>query len=188
MAFSRLRRAASAVAACLAAAGPLGGCGYEDQSRFAPVCPKVAVLADAADVTVYRPSPTPGGGHDLTDMVLDGRIEGLSGKCARASDTLLATHVTLSMQFSRGPAATTREMQVPYFIGVFEGDEILDKKVIPIPLVFPPNVDRLALDTQDVELDLPISSVKSGAVYTVRVGFQLTPDQLALNRKRGSRS
>jgi hypothetical protein len=92
------------------------------------------------------------------------------------------------MQFSRGPAATTREMQVPYFIGVFEGDEILDKKVIPIPLVFPPNVDRLALDTQDVELDLPISSVKSGAVYTVRVGFQLTPDQLALNRKRGSRS
>lgn len=185
MPFSRVRRVAGAAA--VLAAGLLSGCGYADSSRFAPVCPKVAILADAADVTVYRPSPK--NGHDLTDMVLDGRVTGLSGKCSRAAEDVLSTHVVLSMQFSRGPAATTREMDVSYFIGVFQGDEdILDKKVIPIHLVFPPNVDRLVLDTQDVELSLPISHVKTGDAYTVRVGFQLTPEQLALNRKRGPRT
>ena len=184
MPFSHLRAALAAVVA----AG-LGGCGYQDESRFAPVCPKVAILGDAADVSLYRASPASGaGGRDLSDMVLDGRITRPFGKCARASETLLATHVTVPMQFSRGPAAATREMDVAYFIGVFDGDDILDKKVFSVHLAFPPNVDMLTLEAPDTELDLPISRVRTGAGYTVRVGFQLTPDQLAYNRRRGPRS
>jgi hypothetical protein len=187
MAFSRARVSSAVRAAGLLPALLLAGCGYEDTSRFAPECPRVAVLADAADVTEFRPSAA--GGHDLTDMVLDGRITGLSGKCARASETLLSTHVVLSMSFSRGPGAVAREVDVPYFLGVFEGDsDILDKKIFPVHVVFPPNVDRVVLDTQDVELTLPISHVKSGAVYTVRAGFQLSPEQLAFNRRRGPRA
>lgn len=173
--------------AFLVAAAALSGCGYADPDRFAPACPKVAILPDAADLTIYRAGGA-GAGRDLTDMVLDARITGLSGRCSRTAETSLATHVALAMQFSRGPAAQTRQMDVQYLIGVFDGEtRVLDKKIFPVHLEFPPNVDKLVLDTPDVELALPISKTRSGAAYTVRVGFQLTPDQLAYNRRRGSR-
>ena len=68
---------------------------------------------------------------------------------------------------------------------VTEGDSIRDKKVFPVHVVFPPNVDRLAMNSGDIDLGLPISSEKSGNAYAVIAGFQLTPDELATNRKGG---
>jgi hypothetical protein len=41
----------------------------------------------------------------------------------------------------------------------------------------------VVLQSDEQSLVLPISSAKSGAAYTILVGFQLTPDQLELNRR-----
>ena len=78
-----------------------------------------------------------------------------------------------------------READVPVFLAVTEGDTIRDKKVFPVHVVFPPNVDRLAMNSGDIDLGLPVSPQKSGNAYAVIAGFQLTPDELATNRKGG---
>jgi len=68
---------------------------------------------------------------------------------------------------------------------VTENGNILDKQVYHSPVVFPPNIDQVTLTSQIVHMVFPVSSTKSGAAYTVLAGFQLTPEELAYNRRHG---
>ena len=49
----------------------LSGCGGGGE-QFPPVCPRPAILRDAADLSRYR-----GTGRDITDSILEGRITGI---------------------------------------------------------------------------------------------------------------
>jgi len=171
----------AALAAALTAL--LAGCGPA-RNQFAPACPRPSLLGDAADLDIYRPGASAEGPHDVTDLVLNARIVGVGGNC-REGDTKdkLAATVNVAVQLNRGPAMQGRETDVPVFIAVTEGETILDKRVYQMHVTFPSNVDRLTLGTGDIDMILPIGPKKSGAAYSIIAGFQLTPDQLAQNRR-----
>jgi hypothetical protein len=76
-------------------------------------------------------------------------------------------------------------VDVPYFLAVLEGGQILDKKIYPAHIVFPANTDQVTWNSEGVHMVFPVSATKSGAAYTVLAGFQLTPDELAVNRRLG---
>ncbi len=171
------------IATALPVAAALASCTSLDLSeRFPPACPKTAILADAANVTQFR-----GDGHDITDMVIDGRITGLSGKCALDDREHLRTTISVGLDLTRGPAAPGSVVDVQYFVAVSDGDTILTKEPYTLHVPFARNTDRMRLKGDEVELVLPVTKEKSGAAYNVLVGFQLTPDQLAFNRQRGAR-
>ena len=149
---------------------------------FPPVCPQAAILRDAADVTRFRAA-----GTDLTDMVVDGRITGLSGKCALDAPKLLRTKLDVRLQLARGPASTGRTAAVSYFVSVSKGQAILAKQVYPLVAQFPSNADTIDLTAEEVDLVLPVDDSTGGAAYSVVTGFQLTPAELAFNRQRGAR-
>ena len=172
---------AGAALAALALLG-LSGCGGSNLPKFAPACPATGILRDGADMTRFR-----GTGTDLTDMVVDGRITGLSGKCSLDDLTHLHTVLSVSMELARGPAAVGRQADVTYFISVSRGDTILDKKDYTFNVEFPRNAERLRLTGDQIDLVLPVNDKLSGSAYSVLVGFQLTPEQLAFNRRRGVR-
>jgi hypothetical protein len=162
----------------------LASCSGPGANTFAPACPRAAILGDAADVTRYRQ----GGGRDLTDLILAGRIVDVSGKCEPGDTSRqLATSLKVSFELTRGPAMPQRQVNVMIFVAVSEGDNILDKKLFPVHAEFPPNIDTVRLTTDAIPLVLPISKDKSGAAYALTAGFQLTPDELALNRLRSGR-
>jgi hypothetical protein len=164
----------------------LADCGPK-RNEFAPVCPRPALLAEAADMDRYRPSANPGGGHDLTDLILHGRVAGVTGQCQPGnSRTQLAVALTVSLEMTRGPAMAGREADVQYFVAVTEGETILDKRVFATRVAFPANVDRVTWTSDVASLVLPINSTKSGAAYSILVGFQLTPDELVANQQRQS--
>ena len=175
-------RSAPGVVGLLLALCGLSGCGGSDLPKFAPACPQTGILRDGADMTRFRAN-----GTDLTDMVLDGRIVGLSGKCSLDDVTHLRTVVSVSMDLTRGPAALGRQADVTYFLSVSRGDTILDKADYTFHVQFPRNSDRVRLVGDQIELVLPVDPKTSGAAYNVLVGFQLSPDQLAFNRRRGVR-
>jgi hypothetical protein len=155
--------------ALLALALPLAGCFGPERDTFAPACPAVHPLPGAGEMAIYRP----GGGRDLTDVQIEGSILGVQGSC-RDGDrkgTVDAT-LTLRMRFQRGPAAPTRQANIPYFVAVAEGDSILNKQIYVQPVVFPPNVDAANATTPPVEVILPVSPARSAAAYTIWVGFQ----------------
>lgn len=170
----------------------LAGCGAPLTNTFPPECPHAGVLADAADLTRYRPAGQGAGapgaaGHDLTDMVLDGQITGVSGDCTRASRRELDVSVTVSMRLTRGPAARGPVGDVPFFVAVTENGQVLDKQIFHVGPDFAANADTVRLTTDPVSLNLPVSAEKPGSAYDLVVGFQLTPDEVALNRRRGHR-
>jgi hypothetical protein len=149
------------------------------RNQFAPVCPDQAILGDAANLTVYRPSANQGPARDLTDLVASARIVQIHGSCAPGDDkNHIAVTVSVNVELTRGPALQGNDITVPIFVAVAEGDNILDKHTYLMRAAFPSNIDRVTMTPGELDLSLPVSSAKSGAAYTLLAGFQLTPDQL----------
>ena len=157
----------------------LGAC-VADRDQFPPACPRVAFLTPTADLSVYRPGSS---GRDLTQLMIAGRMQGINGECHPGGNksTVRAT-VSVSAILARGPAMPGNVANVPVFIAVTDGDQILDKRIYTLKAEFPSNVDRVTVSSPEVSLALPVSSTKSAAAYSILAGFQLTPDQLAANR------
>jgi hypothetical protein len=128
-----------------------------------------------------------GNGTDVTDMVLDGRITGLGGKCQLDDPKHLRTQLSVNLDLTRGPASKTPDQDVFYFVSVSKGDTILDKKIYRLIASFPGNTDRARITSNEVDLVLPIDDKVQGNSYSILVGFQLTQAQLSFNRQRGVR-
>ena len=154
-----------------------------NRGAFAPVCPTPRLIPALADVTRYAgPGPT----HDITDMVLQARVVAVNGSCEPGDDkSKLPAKVQISISIQRGPAMQGRNADIPVFLAVTENDAIRDKKVFPLHLMFPSNVDRLTVTSPEIDMDLPVSSDKSGGAYSIIAGFQLSPEELAINRQSG---
>jgi len=162
----------------------LGGCG-PGKDEFAPVCPRASLLWEAADLSRYR-DESAASTQDIRDLILSGRVVAVPATCeAGKSASQLAADVGVTVQLTRGPAMQGRTTNVEYFLAVTENGNILDKQVYQSPVVFPPNVDQLKLTSPLVHMVFPVGPTKSGAAYTVLAGFQLTPDELAYNRRHG---
>lgn len=147
----------------------LSGCFGPNRDTFAPACPEMAVLPGAGDFALYRP----GGGHDLTDVQIEGSILSASGSCQDGdkAGTVAAT-VALQIRFQRGPAAPTRQANIRYFVGIARGNDILNKLDRIQQVTFPPNVDSVVLTTKKLPLVLPVGPDRSAAAYQIWVGFQ----------------
>ncbi len=179
---SRLRWSPLAVPALLLPL--LAACGPE-RNAFAPPCPSAHLVPALADVTAYKGA---GPAHDLTDLVYQARVTNVQGKCQFGdSKSELAVTVAVVLAAQRGPSMQGRDFDIPLFIAVTEGADIRDKKVFPVHMTFPPNVDRVVVTSPDIAMSLPISAQKTGMAYDVIAGFQLTPDQLAANRQQSAR-
>lgn len=166
----------------VATAAALSGCAAP-ADQFPPPCPAASILGDAADLARYR-----GAGQDLTDMVLSGRITGLSGSCKRAGGgAVVLTTISIGLDLTRGPAAPGRMASAAYFVALTQGDTILAKQVYPLHATFPPNTDRVRLAGDQVQVKVPNTGKPGAAAYRVIVGFELTPQELATNRRRRSR-
>lgn len=158
----------------------LEGCGAQNTDDFPPPCPQPSLPRDLSDLHRYR-----GAGRDITDSVLDGRITGVNGTCKRDGEDVVVVTLSAGLELARGPAATGRVADVAYFVAVSEGEgRILDKRVFRLQAEFAPNADRVRLTGDEVELRLPVSPERSAAAYRVSVGFELTPAEVAENRRR----
>jgi len=168
--------ARAAAAGALLLAGAVGGCGPSDD-KFPPACPGLSMLRDGGDLTRFAAS-----GRDVTDMVLHARIVGVPAKCETATPTTVRATLTVEAEVTRGPAAQQRSLPATYFIALTEGDTVVNEQDFPLIANFPPNVDRIGVKSDDIELLLPVSKTKSAAAYHIYVGFRLTPEELAYNR------
>ena len=171
-----LRIAVLWLPALLAACGP-------GRNQFPPPCPSAAILAEAADFDRYRgDGPGP---HDLTELELRGRIAGVKGSCMiPGGQSALSVTVSVFVELTRGPAMQGRSAELNYFVTELQGNTIIDKQSLVSTVTFPPNVDRMTLQSGDLNLALPITTEKTGASYTVLVGFQLTPAEMEENLRR----
>jgi hypothetical protein len=163
----------------------LAGCGPA-KDQFAPACPRADLLWQAADLTRYRDEAATAT-QDIRNLELSARIMAVQGKCEAGDDAKhIAADITVFIQYTRGPAMQGRAANVPFFLAITQGEQIDTEKLYMTQVVFPTNVDQVTLGSQPVHMVFPVSSTKSGAAYTVLAGFQLTPDELAYNRRHAA--
>jgi len=162
-----------------------GGSGTPNllQNATAP-CPRIAILADAADLTRFRP----GGGQDLTAMELNASLSGFQAKCDYAPRQA-GLDVTLTPNFKaeRGPAAQGRAAEIPYMVAVVDdGNHVLSRATYNMQVEFPPNVSRTRNEGEELSIRIA-GQPQQAAQKRILLGFVLSPEELAMNRRRGPR-
>jgi hypothetical protein len=165
----------------------LAACGGDSSTSSQAPCPSIAILADGADITRFRP----GGPRDLTAMVADARIIGFDARCDYVGRDRRAVDVRITPRFEaeRGPAADGRSIDLPWFVVLSDpADSVnLDRVAATTAVSFPTNVARALAAGRPLQLVVQPAEGTRVPEYLVRVSFQLTPDELAYNRQRGPR-
>jgi len=153
-------------------------------------CPRVSVLGDAARLTRFAEGP----GRDLTDVAYEAEMTNVFSGCEHVVDddsgqTVVVIAVAPVVSAVRGPANRDHEARFDYFVTVVGPDNaILNKETFGLTVQFPGNRTRVRFRDDDppVTIDLPLSGDVSATGYRLFVGFQLTPDELGYNRRRGT--
>jgi hypothetical protein len=162
-----------------------GGSGSPD-SGSAP-CPRIAILADGADLTRFRA----GAARDLTAMTVDARIAGFDASCdyTGRGQRRLDVRITPRFEAERGPGATDRSVDLPWFVALSDAGDanLLDRVASATRVTFTPNVARAQATGRPVRVSMPVGDGVRAGDYIIRLSFQLTPEELALNRQRGPR-
>jgi hypothetical protein len=177
----------AAVAGMLAALA-LGACGSltggpADPAARAP-CPQIAILAEAGDLTRHRP----GGGTDLSAMVVDARITGFEARCDFAGrggglDVVVTPRFSVERGPVGGPAA-----ELPWLVSVVDParGEVAAQAREVTRIIFPGAAGFVDAPGAAVRVRIPGDAAEA-ARQQVLIAFALTPAELALNRRRGPR-
>jgi hypothetical protein len=90
----------------------------------------------------------------------------------------------LVMEVASGPAATSKDIDVDYFVAIPQYfPDPAGKHVFEVHHHLQPGSGRTArIDEHDVRAFIPLKKEEPAAAYDVYVGLQLTPDELAYNR------
>jgi hypothetical protein len=170
------------------AAAMLAGCGGGGSSLSnappAP-CPRITILADGADLTRHRDGAVP----DIASMTSDARLVGFNARCdyTRRRDGVTVS-ISAIFDVERGPVTTVPRVTLPWFIAVTDaGDgQIIERRDYVTPAEFAGNANRVRIASSPVVLNFPAEE-RLVENHNVRLSFQLTPEDLALNRRRGPR-
>lgn len=173
--------ARAALAICGVSLLSLTAC-QDEQSAFAPACPHVQILSEAADFYDYD-----GKGLDVGDLVARASMAGLSGSCTAGPNgpkhqKTVRTSLSIAVDVVRGPAKPDEKIVLPYFVAVMRDGHIVDKKVFEVAADFAPNTTTSHLRAPVRYIDLPASDSIQETNYSMAVGFQLNHSQLGYNR------
>jgi len=171
----------------LAALVLLAGCGGRgdimSQRPQAP-CPRVALLAEAVDLTRHRAGTRP----DIATVEVDARMTGFQARCDYAPrDAGLDVTLVVAVAAERGPTGG-RVADLPWLIAVTDGTEgeVLSRGTDTLRVAFDGDSRRAEARSEQMMVRIP-GDARRAAERSILVGFQLTPEQLAANRRRGVR-
>lgn len=173
---------AAGLAGCSSVGNAVGGLTEE---RFG-ACPTATILADAADVTSFRPGP----GRDLPDVHYQGHLADLETECSygRSRGTRYAwARLNFNVEVDLGSAAYPSSVTVPYFVVVVvpETQTVLTKEVFSVDVPFNEGARSITVADHIGRISIPVVENTDGANYEIIIGFELTPEQVEFNRARG---
>ena len=165
-----------AVAAGLLALA-LAGCGLFDRSANV-TCPRVSIVPDAAEMTVFR-DPT---GRDLTDVVTYARLADATADCSYdRRGVTIALEVAIAAE--RGPANRAGSSEVDYFVALLDKNgAVRARESYRLRFEFVDNRQRIGRIEQ-LDPFIPLVQRVDGPNWSVWVGLQQTEEQHTWNRR-----
>ena len=174
---NRRRGVASAGGALFVAAVllALAGC-----NPFAdpPPCPKVSILKQTRHLTLYGEGP----GRDQSDVAFELELLNVASDCDLDVDDEEGGGVqvtfALPIYATRGPAAETDRLSVPFYVALADPSRrIVAKEIFTAELAF--DEDGASAQTvEEIEQWIPLGPGEFGLGYETLIGFQLSQAQL----------
>jgi hypothetical protein len=144
------------------------------------VCPQTAILDGPGELVRFAPgSPgSPG------DVVFRAKMKSISGLCDVDEKKGVDMELQIAMEAARGPANAKGEAQFVYFVAILDSDKtVLTRTKFPMIARF--QRQETSLDfTEAVTVTIPRKQNMQPKDYLVYLGFEMTPEELAYNRKR----
>jgi hypothetical protein len=149
----------------------------------AVACPPARLLADTAHITFAARPDAQAAAAGIPDAY-EADMVSATTSCRQDNDRW-AVSVRVRATAGAVGAAPRRTVHLPVFVAMTEfSRRVLDKKVVEIPVTVDPRVPRVSVEQTIEGISAPLTALHPGPGYEVLVGFQLTPDQLAANRRR----
>ena len=146
-------------------------------------CPKVSILKQTRFLTLYGDGP----GRDDENVAFTLELRNVASDCDLDVDDEAGggVHLTFDLPIyaTRGPAAGTDRLSVPYFVTIVgPRRQIVAKEVFIAQIAFDED-DASALTEEEIEQWIPLGPGEFGLGYETLIGFQLTPAQLDDSRR-----
>ena len=158
----------------------LAGCSTFDDP---PPCPRVSILKQTSLLTLYGEGP----GRDDVDVAFELALRDVASDCDLNVDDEagggVAVTFALPIYATRGPAAETDRLTVPYFVALADpGRQIVAKEIFTAEIAFDAD-GASARAVEEIEQWIPLGPGEIGAGYETLVGFQFSPAQLEDTRR-----
>ena len=165
-------------AAALGSVAALNGCGNIPKDRG--ICPRVAILADAGKITIFRP----GAAETPANVMVTGEMTNIRITCKYNDQQLteLEADVYVTMILRKGPAMQGDVAELPYFVTISDRrGTVLNKREFPLKVSFSGNaaVEHVERSWQYFRLRRGYGGIE----YETWAGFQLNERQLDYNRR-----
>jgi hypothetical protein len=145
-------------------------------------CPVAVILADASQVTVFRP----GAPQDLAGEAYRVALVGISTSCSinrKTGETDSSYRV--NFRATRAPSADAAHYTVPYFVAVTQGDELIEKRILQVSFDFAAGDSIATFSESPDDFDIHVANGHQPFEYQLMAGFQMTPAQVDYNKKMG---
>lgn len=174
-------------AGALALVGSLAACGlFNRTDTSGPVCPSLAVPADTGRIIRFRDGP----GRDLTDVAFTATVADPAGSCI-FDKSGVNVEMKVALTAERGPAAPSgvASTELRYYVAIVDltvpdpRAQILAKRVFPTRADFTASQARVGV-VEELEQRIPLPGGGDAGRFRIVVGFDLSPEELATNRRR----
>jgi hypothetical protein len=171
-----MERALAAVTVLALGGLALAACSGSTTTPVQMSCPRIMQAPGADTIALFGP-----GGSAAKDVMVAGKIASVDVSCQREK-VGLAVNAEIDLYAERvGP--NIKDATFPYFVALIDPQQkVLVEDAFKVPFPFLPGESYRYLLPEKVTVHLPVKNQGSGSAYTVVVGFQLTPDQIAFNR------
>lgn len=173
-------RIGSLVAVSVALPLVFTGCALLEGGGESPnFCPQTAILDGPGELVRFAPGSAGGPG----DVVFRTKMKSISGVCD-VDDKGVDMELQIAMEAARGPANAKGEAQFAYFVAILDRDKtVLTRTKFPMIARFQ-RQETLLEFSEGVTVTIPRKKDTPPKDYIVYLGFEMTPEELAYNRKR----
>jgi hypothetical protein len=145
-------------------------------------CPAAVILADASQLTIFRP----GASQDLAGEAYRISLTGISTDCTINKKTgETDSSYRVNFRATRAPSADAAHYTVPYFVAITAGDKLIEKRILQVSFDFAPGVSVATFSESPDDFDIHVENGHQPFENELMAGFQMTPAQVEYNKKMG---
>lgn len=160
----------------------LAACGGPLDKGNVGSCPPTAILEGPGELTRYKSDSA----KAPTDVLFRTKMTTYSGICD-FDEKSIDIELSISIEAVRGPANTAAKAEFAYFVAILKKDKtVLTRTEFPIIAAFEQQDTRFTF-AENVTVTIPRRKNDSTSDYIVYLGFEMTPEELAHNRRRQRR-